>query len=422
MNPSRSPDPRSRGSVLVKIISTCLALGLAAHGIQQLKEAASDSGPADRTDRSVLRVRTRLLESEPVEDRQRVHGFLRPVEEIRLSSEVSARVEERLHDEGDLVEVGATLFRLDASGLGHQVRALEAGSRGFQAQLAYSRSELERSRTLVKRESVRATELEQLQAEVDRLEAALAGNEARLAEVRRQIGRCEVKAPVAGRLFRKLKEPGEYVQMGEPLAILRMVDPLELEVEVQAHWRLALDPGLEVTGRVEDVDPVMHRQPREFQATLVRTPAGHREETRRFPLEFRISNPDGHLFPGLYASVELVLETGREIITVPREAVIRRFGQDWVRVVLPLNEGTGDTEAAGERGTARGRLEDREVRLAPLARRPASWRVVEGLEAGERILIYPLDKALAGQEVEFDLAAAASGDVDVEDSADDGGE
>ena len=105
------------------------------------------------------------------------------------------------------------------------------------------------------------------------------------------------------------------------------VDPLKLTAEVpekMAPWvkvgqslTLAVEamPGAGVTGHIARLSPAVNPQ------------------TRSFPLEGRVPNPDGRLKPGAFARVHIVTDLVEQVLTVPAAALQYRYGVNRVFVV-----------------------------------------------------------------------------------------
>jgi RND family efflux transporter MFP subunit len=164
----------------------------------------------------------------------------------RFQSNLSAGVDGRLDwiaEPGSQVAAGAELARLDARPL--QLRANE-----LQAQLKRSRinatrlsKELARLTTLVTKQLISQTQLEQMQADFDLATADVELAQASLAQLQDQLNRTVLKAPFAGVVSSRLHQVGEEVSRSETL--LQLVNLTDLEVRLFAPLGYAafLTPG-----------------------------------------------------------------------------------------------------------------------------------------------------------------------------------
>ncbi len=170
-------------------------------------------------------------------------------------------------------------------------------------------------------EASKISRLEFLQSQTA-LEQARATRDA--AEVR--YARAEVKAPFAGIVSERYVEPGQLVAPGMPVA--RVIDPYTLKIEAhltesEVAWIRAGQPA-EV--RVEGV------------AGAVPGAVGWvgfeaERASGKFKVEIHIQNPDLALRTGVIARARLEKQTVRDLVVIPRDAVVQGRTGDEVYVV-----------------------------------------------------------------------------------------
>ncbi|MGH1478614.1 MAG: HlyD family secretion protein [Geminicoccales bacterium] len=175
------------------------------------------------------------------------HGRVE-VEEIHVAVKYGGRVAEILVDEGDKVEAGDVLARLDTAELDanleraeaeiHQAVEAVAGAEALIAQreseLTFAEQEFSRASTLVQRGHVSKETAEQRQTQRDTAAAAVRAAKAELATSRAkvrsakaaakqiQVQRDEatIRAPRFGRVQYRLAEPGEVLANGGRIVTL----------------------------------------------------------------------------------------------------------------------------------------------------------------------------------------------------------
>lgn len=332
---------------------------------------------------SVLEIQGRRLD-----EIHEVTGFLRPTDSVRVAAEVAGRIVEKVKHEVDRVQANDLIARIDDSLHQATVRAARARGEALEAQLGFNRRELERVRRLVERRSLGEAELDRITSEVARLEASRRENTAGFDIALRDLANCEIRTTRAGVIHVDLVKEGEYVQPGTPVVEIRIVDTLELEVEVSPALRLLVKVAEKVPVTLLDVDSALHDRAARLEGVVARLPQGSVTESRRFPVVLEVDNAAGDLVPGLFCLVRFQHSSPGEVILVPKIAVQRRYGQSWVHVV--------------ERPEAAWVVRERPVTVAPVIDRPAEWNVIDGLEAGERIVVFPLDRIRDGMEVELE--------------------
>jgi Cu(I)/Ag(I) efflux system membrane fusion protein len=186
------------------------------------------------------------------------------------------------------------------------------------------------------------------------------GTVLRLASSGRASGRVPFHAPVAGVVTELAIREGAMVTPDMVAMTITELGSLWVIAEVpesQAGWvtpgtvaelRFPSLPGKKLEGRVQHVYPELNMETRTVRARIV------------------LEQPEAGIRANMLANVTLLGEAGAEVVTIPRNALIRGGAED--RVVLALGEG----------------------RFAPR-------RVVAGAESGERIAI--LEGLAAGEQV-----------------------
>lgn len=280
----------------------------------------------------------------------------------RFQSNLSAGVDGRLDwiaEPGSQVEAGDLLARLDAKPL--QLRANE-----LQAQLKRSRinvtrlgKELARLTTLVSKQLISQTQLEQMQADFDLARADVELAQASLAQLQDQLSRTELKAPFAGVVSSRSHQVGEEVSRSETL--LQLVNLTDLEVRVFAPLAYAsfLTPGQslpvyrgqgETSLTLSSVIPVSDVRSQTFEARLLIDAA--------VASQFQVGQLVSVALPTAAAAVSHVVHRDALVLgkdqhavflvqqdtsnnsVVKRVAVVPGQGQgEWLQVDAPLTQG-----------------------------------------------------------------------------------
>jgi HlyD family secretion protein len=309
-------------------------------------------------------------------------GTVRARRRAKLSPEVGGRVIELTHREGEQVEAGEVLLRLDDSTPRAQLRLAEEGLRVAEASAAEAciardraSRELARQRSLADRQIVSADLLDELEsahraseagcsarrAEVDRAQAAIAA-----AHI--DLEKFTLRAPFAGVIAEQDVELGEWVTPSPPL----LIAPPALDV---------IDPGsVYVSAPLDEVDSARIRvgQPAKvtvdshrgevFEGRVVRVaPYVLDVEAQNRTVEVEVELADAaraaQLLPGTSADIEVVLESRDAVLRIPTAALL---------------EGDRVLVANG------GRLEERAVEVGL---RNWDWAEIEsGLDEGQAVV------------------------------------
>ncbi|MDF0668280.1 MAG: HlyD family efflux transporter periplasmic adaptor subunit [Nitrospira sp.] len=256
------------------------------------------------------------------------------VQEIDVATKFPGRIAEVLVDEGDSVQVGQVVVRMDTSSLNAQVREAEAqvqrakqGQVTAKALIAQRRSEallaerdLERARALYVNANISAKDYDRARSTMDTAKAAITQAEAQSAEADAAIAatlaqkeriQVDLKDSVliasrSGRVQFRLAEPGEVLAAGGK--VLTLIDPTDVymtiflpaaeagKVSLGAEARIVLDaaPGLVIPAAVSFVADKAQFTPKEVET-----------RTEREKLMFRIKvKIDPELVKGHEAQVK----------------------------------------------------------------------------------------------------------------------
>ncbi len=364
--------------VIVTLLAIAAAVGFFSYGSSLIQQdAAAKREQVSEPEEYVPEVATLRLEAKKVNPVVEATGYLRSPATIRVPVETNGKLLRKLKEEGDAVEKDELIAEIDESVWTRRLDATTARETSLKAQLEYVAKELEREEELERRGVGRLADKDRWLAEKRRVDAALLENAAVLAETRIFLEKCKIHASTDGVWFRDLAEEGEYLVAGTPLGLLRSLTSLELEVEVAGHVRLALERGARVDVEVLDVDTTLTDLPRVIEGCTVKTlPAGSSEASRRFPVVVEVPNADERWLPGLFAKVRFTLPRNDSILLVPKECVFDYYGRKAVYLLV----GGGDALFS----------KLRYVDVAEVEDHPGSWRVVDGLEPGEQLIVEPV--------------------------------
>ena len=268
-------------------------------------------------------VGTVLSRARPVGQYFVAEGFSRPERDTLIRAEMAGQIAEAPVRRGADLAEGALIARFaDAE--------RRAGLARAEAELARALRDDEQARVL----------LERGVATADRVASAaaiLAAAEAGLASAERALAETVLVAPFAGRLDALDIAVGEHVTSGTAIARIIDLDPLGIEVRVPQQSLAAIVPGLaaEVRFITGEVRP----------GTVRFVGAQADPQTRTFPAEIEVANPDGALAAGLSAQVRI--PTGEVPAHFLSPAVLA-LGTDGGLVVRAVGAGDIVTEHAVE--------------------------------------------------------------------------
>ena len=304
-----------------------------------------------------------------------------------LSTAVAGQVTDVKVDLGDPVSADDTLLELDAE-LNRLARdSARAAANEARAARDDARRRLDEASTLAARRSIAATQVRGLESELEMAEAALA---AARVEQRRQdalLRRHTLKAPFDGVISGKLTEVGEWVTPGTAVLELVSLDDLRADFAVPQEYfpRLTKDSPLTVRlgGDAGQAHP----------ATITAIVPVNDPDSRTFLIRARISDPPP-MTPGMSARATLVLRGDTPSLAVPRDALVRYPDG---RVTVWVAESRDGTLVAREQRLRVGPGLDERV------------TVLEGLSAGDRVVVRGNESLSDGRQLRVREPAPANG-------------
>jgi membrane fusion protein (multidrug efflux system) len=296
----------------------------------------------------------------------------------------------RLFTEGSEVKEGQQLYEIDPRPYKAALDQAMAQRAQDQAQLEAAQLDLTRFQQLATREFATRQQLDNQQAVVNRLIAAVAADSAAVETAQINLSYTKVFSPISGRIGHSTVTPGALVTANQAaaLATITQLDPIYVDVSQSAATLLRLNRELaaaeleksgegaaKVTLKLEDGS--IYLLPGKLQFTEVNVNEG----TGTVLLRAIFPNPQRLLLPGMYVHAAVIEGINRNGILVPQQAISRNTHGD--ATVLVVGEDDKAELRVIETGPA---IEDK-------------WVVTSGLRPGEQVIVDGLQNARSGAAV-----------------------
>lgn len=285
---------------------------------------------------------------EPIELWRQVTGEIRSLQRSSLAAEEPGLVLTLAVEEGDRIEQGEVIARLDTTlaeiaieAQEAQVQAQHAVIQQIEVELAQARRDEQRIRDLTDRAASNETELDRARTAVLRLEAQLAraradlrAAEVRLTDARQRVSDMTITAPFSGHITRKSTEIGQWLGRGDEVVELTSLERIEARLDVPekliAHLREGSTQVRVTIDAIRVEDEQGRKVPYETLATISRIIPSADPLTRQFTVRVPIPNPEVLARPGM--SVIAFVPEGRfePRLTIPRDAVLRDDAGEFV--------------------------------------------------------------------------------------------
>ena len=149
------------------------------------------------------------------------------INRIQIRPLVQGILAEPAFKEGDRVQKGDVLFRIDPTRYQAAVDAQKSALRVLEVRIADARQKLERQENLLARNATSHDEHESAKATLDELLAQKSSAEAALAIAEDDLSRCTIRAGVSGRIGRVNFSKGNFIaDIKSPLATLVQLSPI----------------------------------------------------------------------------------------------------------------------------------------------------------------------------------------------------
>ncbi len=227
---------------------------------------------------------------------------------------------------GDVVQAGDSLAEIDPQNAQQLVAQRKAELERLDSLYRYHSNYFARVGKESNDLGIPEITIAELKSNVETARADVARAKASLVAAENDLARTSIKAPFAGRVVGQSIQPGEFAQVGSPVA--RLVDTQNLEVSARVPAALVQPLA---AGTMLEVDGMGRAMQAPLRALV---PVG---DAISRTMELRVTLQDSGLLVGSPVRVSLPTAVPREVVAVPRDAVILRPNNQYVFVV---EEGT----------------------------------------------------------------------------------
>ncbi len=343
----------------------------------------------------------------------RVNGQVQPLVTIQLSPVEGGNVDKILIEEGSRVKAGDailvlsnenldlqilnaeaelaekenilrnTMISMEQQKLSHEQNRLQYESETKRNKRTYEQNEqLYKDHLISKEDYLRAQEDYELSArnleltlrsmeqdsmyrttEIERLQESLDNMRLNMQLIRRRKESLVIKAPIDGVLGLLDATLGQYIPAGTKIGQINSEGNFKIEAKIDEHYIDRVVPGLDAT---------FERQNDRFDAQVRKVYPEVREGKFQADFKFIGQQPE-NIRSGQTYYLSLQLGQSEEAVLVPRGTFYQKTGGKWIYVLSP----------DGKKATRR------EIRIG--RQNPQYYEVLEGLEAGERVITSSYD-------------------------------
>ena len=298
-----------------------------------------------------------LVESHPLARWLPISGALQPVRQATVKAKVSGDVRQITVREGETVQAGQLLARIDTADLEAKLAERVGALESAKAQLAMAEKTRATNLALLKQNFISQNAFDNSESTHEVSQGTLKSTAAQVQLARNALRDAVAISPLTGLVAKRHVQPGEKVAFDSPLVTIIDLKDMELQAAVPAVDvpELAIGKAVELaidgfgdrkfTGRVDRINPA--------------TEAG----TRAILVYVGIPNVDGTLRGGMFATGRIALSASVQVATLPATAVRTEGGQTFVWTI-EAGKLVKRSVVTGRRDDAAGRVEIKTA-LAP---------------------------------------------------------
>ena len=354
-------------------------------------------------------------------------GRVRAETTVQLSSSLMGRVVDLGVDEGDVVERGQFLLRLEDVYYRSQVEQARARLERSEAERATAERELSDALEQFELSLISDKERDDFETRAVAYRQSCAEAAASLRAASDQLDKTVFHSPIAGVVTRLNVEKGENVVSGlmnQPGTVIMTISDLsnmEVEVEIDETDIVDVEIGQLAEIDVEAlIDTLLPGRVTEVGNSGLTSMAGTQEEVTNFLVTVLVAETHASLRPGMTATVEVVTAEHEDVLNVPIQAVASRTASELEEEADGDKDGDKDGDQVKPKRKRSEREEEKEIegvfiiddeeqaRFVPVETGIAdelSIEVTGDLEEGQKIVSGPykvLRKLKNGEDLKVD--------------------
>ncbi len=301
---------------IIKIAIWVVVLGgltyLAYTKLGQNKAVLQENAKASQERNTVIPVVTGKVEMATMSGEFNVVGNFAPYKKVVVLSETAGKIINLNFDNGSTVQAGATLASVDNDLLKIQLETTKTN-------LAKAENDLTRLQRLLGEGGVTQQQIDDAKLGIENLKQQIKGAE-------KQISMSFVKAPISGVITGKMVEKGSLIAPSMQLATITNISRLKMQVYLTEEQVVTVKKGQRIDMKA-DLFPDKNF---EGVVTFIDVNA---DLSRRYLVEIEIVNLGDTLKSGMTGTVFFKGGVSRQVLSVPREAIVGSLQDAKVYVV-----------------------------------------------------------------------------------------
>lgn len=310
-------------------------------------------------------------------------GTVVPLNSVLVRSQVSGVLDKVLFKEGQQAQQGQLLAFIEPAAFDVKLAQAQGEQQQNLAQLKNAEVALARYQLLYKQDSIAKQQVEQQEALVNQLRGSIKADQAKVNDAVLQQSYTRITAPISGRLGLRQVDAGNLINASDSngLVTITQTQPISVQFSIPENQVLAVRQAYQNNKKL--MVKVWDRAEQQVLATGYLDTLDNQIDVSTGTLKLKavFDNRDDVLFPNQFVNAQLFVSTINNAITIPMDAIQHGARgtyvysvQDNKAVVKMLKLGV----------TANGQTE-----------------VLEGLKAGDPVVLEGIDRLYEGRDVKI---------------------
>lgn len=317
-------------------------------------------------------------------------GTVTPLATVTVKSQVSGTLQSVAFTEGTMLKAGDPIANIDPRPFQATLKQQQALLAKDSAALDQAENDLKRYQSLAKQDSISNQQVSDQTYLVEQDKAAIASDEAQIGATNLNLSYTRILSPISGLAGLRQVDPGNYVTPGDAngIVVITQMQPMGVVFSVPEDSIASIVTTLKTSGSL----PVtLNDRANVHEIAKGRLDTVNNQiDTTTGTLKMRASvdNADQTLFPNQFVNVKLLVNTVKDAVVLPAQAVQLGANGNYVYVV----------------GS------DNKVKVTPVTLGPGAGDVVSiasGVAVGDHVVIDGVDQLRDGSEVQLAGAAPA---------------
>ncbi|MCT7487977.1 efflux RND transporter periplasmic adaptor subunit [Aliarcobacter cryaerophilus] len=313
---------------------------------------------------------------EPINLEIELIGKVKAKELALVRPQVSGIIEKQLFKEGSFVKQGDILYKIDSASYKATLSQSFALLNSAKASLISAEAKSKRAEELLKFDGISKQEADEIKASYLQAKALVEQRAAELENVKIDLNRCEIKAPISGYIGISNVTAGALVNANQSEELVNIRDTQTVFVDLSQSYNEILN--LKSIGDLEDDIEVSLKFDNGFEypikGKLEARELSVDESSQTVTLRAVFNNPNNLLLSGMMTKAILKSKKSIDGFLIPQQAVLRdQKANPIVTLVTPENKTI--------------------TKIVKIQRSVGNkWLILDGLEQSDKIIVEGLNK------------------------------